>query len=160
MNNKLIPGISPLRFLYWTIGPTNRARRLGYFQVLAVLALCLFPASLHAQAMGAREQATITFSNGESMTVHTKHQQFRPVGILFGETVNIQLRLPLEWANTPVAVQALDGGFVSEATVVAGDGSAAIAFQAGVRPGLYRVLVSANGRSTMLQFSVGGSKNS
>lgn len=161
MNTRLTFRISSLRFLPWPIGPNSRSRRLISFQVLPLLAMCLVPASLHGQAIGgARERATITFSNGESVTVHTKQQQFRPVAVLSGETVNVQLRLPLEWANTPVAVQALDGGFVSEGTVVAADGSAAIAFQAGVRPGVYRVLVSANSRSTMLRFSVAGPKGS
>lgn len=68
--------------------------------------------------------------------------------------MTVELQLPLRFVNTTVAVQALDGGIVTGGRVIAPDGTTALAFHAGIRPGLYRILLTARGRSVLLQFSV------
>lgn len=133
---------------------------------LAALSLiCLDGEKLSAQtaplpsAAPSGASATITFADGASIKLRSSQAKFRPVELLPGETVNIQLRLPRRFLDTPVAIQALDGGFVTQDALVAADGTAAIAFQAGVQPGLYRILLSARGRSALLQFWVLDSGN-
>ncbi len=127
----------------------------------AFAAGCVICSAAHADAQSAATavahtpRATITFANGTALEVRSNNPEyFSLIGILPGETVNIQLQLPPSFANTFVAVQALDGGLISGDVAVAADGTAAIAFQAGVQPGLYRILLSALGKSAMLQFSV------
>ena len=125
----------------------------------AAFSLIYLPEKLSAQTEGgppgmqSRASATITFADGTSMTVRSR-EDFQSIEILPRETVNIRLQLPAQFANTLVAVQALDGGLVSEDVIVAADGTAAMAFQAGAPPGLYRVLLSMRGRSATLHFTV------
>ena len=66
----------------------------------------------------------------------------------------IERRNRPRFANTLLAVQALDGGRVSEGVVVEPDGRADIAFEAGTQPGFYRILLSAGNKTATLRFSV------
>lgn len=154
MKNKITSGALPPNLNCWT---NRRARRFAYFKALGFLGvyLCTIPLPERAAAVEPRARATITFENGASIRIHSGREQFRPIEIRPGETVQIQLQLPPGLANTLVAIQALDGGLTSGDVVIAQDGTASIAFQAGVQPGLYRVLLmAARGRSATLQFSV------
>ncbi len=156
---KTISGAWAPNFIRRTNGQSNCSKRLAYYTMLAFVATSFHAVSLRAQTAvlpsPGHSWATITFSNGASITIPSNNpENFRLVGILPGETVNIQLQLPPSFANTFVAVQALDGGLISGDVTVAADGTAAIAFQGGVQPGLYRILLSALGKSAMLQFSV------
>jgi hypothetical protein len=123
---------------------------------LAVLAVLFHAGPLFAQAPGPR--ARITFADDSSITIRGSRGdrvvKFQPVGILAGERANIQLKLPSRFANTVLAVQALDGGRVSDNVVVEPDGRADIAFEAGTQPGFYRILLSAGNKTATLQFSV------
>jgi len=96
----------------------------------------------------------ITFSNRASITIRTIQDKFQTVPVLPGEAVTVQLQLPLPFVNTPLALQAMDGGLVSANIAIAADGTGALAFQADVQPGLYRVLLSAPTASVLLQFTV------
>ncbi len=123
---------------------------------LAFAGICLSVISLPAQAPPVAvpvASATITFANDTSITIRGR-ELFRRIGILPGEIVNIQLQLPSQFTNTVVAVQAMDGGVVSGDVTIAVDGTGSIVFQSGMQPGLYRILLSARGRSAMLQFWV------
>jgi hypothetical protein len=165
MKNKTTTGVSARNLLCWTSGQTKCPKRLAYLKALALalafLGIYFYAVPLPAQTTPTpspappRVSATITFANGASITVRSNSQEkFRLVGILPGETVNIQLQLPPRFVNTPVAVQALDGGIVPVHVPIATNGTAALAFHAGVQPGLYRILLTAQGRSTLLQFLV------
>lgn len=99
--------------------------------------------------------ATITFANGETINIGSNSDQtFAPIETLPGETLGIQLQLPLTFVNSPVGLGALDGGFVPEEIQVATDGSTTFAFRAGAQPGLYRIILNTANTSTMLQFLV------
>ena len=120
---------------------------------LVALSLC-FVAAVRAQAP-APVLATITFADGQSATVGSTGQQtFLPIDILPGEALGIELRLPVNFVNTPVALQPMDGGFAPEEIEIAQDGSTNFAFQAGTQPGLYRILLATRNSSVLLQFSV------
>lgn len=137
------------------------AQRLTHLKAVLFLgvSLCALALPERARAEEPRPRATITFENGESITIRSGRRQFRPVEILPGETVQIHLQLPPGFANTLVVTQAMDGGLTSGDVVVGADGTAAVAFQGGVQPGLYRILLSARGESAILQFSVSPSEN-
>lgn len=156
MKMKIKLGALAPNLLCSTTRPANRAKCMIYLKAFFFLAVYLCAVPLPAQKDAPTALATITFSNGDSTTVRTKQERFLPIGLLPGETVNIQLQLPPEFVKTTVAIQALDGGLLTGD--VADDGTAAIEFQAGVQLGLYRVLLYAQGRSTLLQFSVSDSK--
>jgi hypothetical protein len=128
-----------------------------------MIAWALCASSVAAQsaspASDPKASATITFSGGGSIKIRGK-DRLPVVEIGAGETANIQLTLPQRLANTFVVVQALDGGTVTESATIAADGSGSIAFQAGAQPGLYRVLLSARGKSAMVRFWVPNGEDS
>jgi hypothetical protein len=70
-----------------------------------------------------------------------------------GYTVIIQLQLADRSPESPIVVQALDGGNVGQ-NAVDPDGTVSFAFQAGTQPGLYRVLVKSGGTTATLRFWV------
>lgn len=157
MKNKIISRASVRSLICCTKGPAKCSRWFAYLKALAFLGVYFCAVPLPAQTE-AGPRARITFADGTSVTIrgHDRNEKVRlqPVAILAGERVNIQLKLPSRFANTFMAVQALDGGLASGDVLVAADGSAAIAFQGGVQPGLYRILLSAGGKSATLQFSI------
>lgn len=98
--------------------------------------------------------ATVTFSDGTSVKTRIKSGRFPLIGVGAGELVGIELRLPPQWAAQQFVVQVLDGGLASSTGMVATDGKTSLQFQAGNRPGLYRVLINAGGMTPTLQFWV------
>jgi hypothetical protein len=69
------------------------------------------------------------------------------------------LRFPLTLANTPLIVQVLDGGSLSDgqdSQTIGADGTASIQFQVGSGAGFYRVVLYAGGVLTALQFGASG----
>jgi hypothetical protein len=140
-------------------GPDALLKRfpgLWYPNALVLLGFCLLAVSLPGQAPGLPPvSATITFANGESVTIGSNDQQiFNPVDILPGEAPSIQLQLPPSFVNTPVGIQPMDGGFTPDELLVAEDGSAGFVFQSGTQPGLYRIVLATAGTSVLLQFTV------
>jgi len=126
-------------------------------KVLVFTAICFWAGPLSAQtAPGPR--ARIIFADDTSVIIHGHHRngevRFSPVAILAGERVTVQLRLPARFANKLLAVQTLDGGRATDDVVIQGDGQAALAFEAGAQPGLYRILLSTGDNAATLQFSV------
>jgi len=108
-----------------------------------------------------RPTATVNFSDSTQISTSDLSGRFRLVGVHLNEVINIIVRFPAGWANAPLAIQSLDGGYLSSAanTAVAADGAVSLCFQAGNSPGLYRVaLIGAGGRS-MLQFWVPDANN-
>lgn len=106
--------------------------------------------------------ATITFPGNAPFKTRSKSGLFRLAGIRSGEAVEIKLQFPIERANTPLVLQALDGGSLTaqpKTAVIAADGSASFRFQAGDQPGLYRVAVIAAGGNSTLKFWVADPKN-
>lgn len=125
-------------------------------KALLVIAPCFLEGPLSGQTPGeGLALATITFANGQSITVNSTDQQtFLPIDILPGEALGIELRLPPGFVNTAVGMQPMDGGFAPEEIEIAQDGSTAFAFQAGNQPGLYRIILATRNSSVLLQFIV------
>ena len=98
--------------------------------------------------------ALITFANGSSVQVRTSKGKLPSVAILPGENLSVQMQLPQSFAEGSMSIQALDGGVVTQNVTVAADGTAFFGFQGGIQPGLYRILLSAHGRSVLLQLWV------
>jgi hypothetical protein len=98
--------------------------------------------------------ATITFADGSSARVRTTKDKLPFVDLQPGENVAVEIQLPQAFLGAPMSVQALDGGVVAQNGAIAVDGTAALQFQAAQQPGLYRILLSARGRSVLLQFRV------
>jgi len=91
--------------------------------------------------------ATITFANGESVTIGSNSQEiFNPVEVRPGEALGIELHLPPGFVNTPVGMQPMDGGFAPEEIEIAQDGSTAFVF--------YRIQLRTLDSLVLLQFSV------
>jgi hypothetical protein len=121
---------------------------------LAAVGMICFPTGKLCAQSDSRPSATITFANGASITVRNNHAKFRRIGVASGETINIALQLPLQFAGASLVAQALDGGIVDDQVAVAADGTTSLAFQAGVQPGLYRLLLSIGEKRATLQFWV------
>lgn len=118
--------------------------------VVGMLGFCA--STITAQST-ASSSAAITFSEGGSINM-TGKERFPVVAIDPGETANVALQLAGGFASARVAVQALDGGLVSSDGAIGADGSGSLVFQAGVQPGLYRILVSGGNQTATLQFWV------
>jgi hypothetical protein len=136
--------------------PASRLIHLRFLKVLVSLALCCLAASVRAQApVPPPVLATITFANGQSVTIGSNDQQiFNPVDLGASEGIGIALQLPPAFVNTPVGILPMDGGFAPEEIQVGQDGSTAFAFQAGNQPGLYRIQLLTANSSVLLQFFV------
>jgi hypothetical protein len=103
--------------------------------------------------------AAITFPDSTSLTLRSHGGLFPLVATQTAQSLNIQLRFPLTLANTPLIVQVLDGGTLSNGQgnqIIGGDGTASIQFQVGAEPGLYRVLLNVGGAITTLRFGASG----
>jgi hypothetical protein len=106
-------------------------------------------------AVDPRPSATFTFSDATQIKTHGTRGRFRLVGLHLNEVVNIVVQFPTQWANTPLTLQALDGGNLSAQpanAVIAADGTVSFQFQAGNQPGLYRVAVIGAGGNSTLSF--------
>ena len=112
---------------------------------------------ISAATMAPAPSDVITFATGQAIQGHSTAGRFAPVTLNPLATAAIQLQFPTTSASTPVVIQALDGGTVgstNQSATIGLDGTISFQFQAGKQPGLYRVLVIANGTASMVQFSV------
>lgn len=106
-------------------------------------------------AVDPRPSATFTFSDATQIKTHSTRGRFRLVGLHLNEVVNIVVQFPAQWANTPLTLQALDGGNLSAQpanAVIAADGTASFQFQAGNQTGIYRVSIIGAGDNSTLSF--------
>lgn len=103
-----------------------------------------------------RPSATFTFADATQIKTQSTPGRFRLVGLHLTEVVDIALQFPAVLLKNPATVQPLDGGkIITLATNPGGvSGVTSIRFQAGNKPGLYRVLVSGLGANALLQFWV------
>ena len=107
-------------------------------------------------------QATISYAGTNALKVKSKSGFFPVADIRPLEIVEIELQFPVVWGNTPLIVQAPDGGNLirkSKAAVIATDGTAAFRFQAGDQPGLYRLSIIGGGRNSTMKFWVANIQN-
>ena len=103
-----------------------------------------------------RPSATFTFADGAQVKTESTTGRFRLLGLHLNEAVGIALESPAVLISNSVSAQSLDGGTISSFSMNPG-GSGALAsirFQAGARPGLYRVFVPGLGAHALLQFWV------
>ncbi|PZR73708.1 MAG: hypothetical protein DLM73_10140 [Chthoniobacterales bacterium] len=104
--------------------------------------------------------ATIAFADGSIVQTRAATGKFQLVGLHANESVNIAIPVPAAGIGAFVAVQSLDGGTVVGASQVpVTNGVAAIGFQAGSQPGLYRVLIGGAGSPATLQFWIPDPQN-
>jgi hypothetical protein len=157
MKNKIHPRI-PIQHL--TCG-ADRPSHVRFLKVLVSVALCFLAALVRAQtAAPPPVLATLTFANGQSITVGSNEQQiFKAVDVGASEAIGIELQLPSGFVNTPVGILPMDGGFAPEEIEVAPDGRTAFVFQSGNQPGLYRIEIRTLDSSVLLQFSVPNPEN-
>lgn len=99
----------------------------------------------------------VTFSDGKSVAIRSKHGHFPLIGANASETVSVQVQFAPA-SSGAAAAQCLDGGMLStgaENIALAGDGSGSFSFQVGSKPGIYRVsLTGEGGAAATLQFWV------
>jgi hypothetical protein len=99
--------------------------------------------------------ATITFQNDQSVV--TNNTSSDVVGVGASQTVNVTVQLPVIEAGNVIAIEALDGGRlsnVSNPAIVGSDGSFSFTFQAGQSPGKSQVSLHDGVQETGLQFWV------
>jgi hypothetical protein len=104
--------------------------------------------------------ATFTFADAKRIKTQSRTGRFQLVGLYLNETVDIAVQFPAMPSGSAPA-QPLDGGNIISFSLnpVGAGGLAVIRFQAGNRPGLYRVLLSGLGGSALLQFWVSDPNN-
>ena len=122
--------------------------------LIASISFGLFASNPANCAPPPRAKVTVTFANGDHVTLRSREEGFAPVEVAAGEAVTIRAQLPRRLANAPAFIQPLDGGTIASDLAIAPDGSASLGFRVGEQPGLYRLLVSVGGRTAMLQFQV------
>jgi hypothetical protein len=111
------------------------------------------PDSTPAEIADAAPVALVTFVNGASLTIQSQGGDV--VGVNAGEIVGIELHVSPVSAATAVVAQPLDGGKVvmtDQSQTVSSDGKASFGFQAGTKPGLYRVFARAGGTVFVIPF--------
>ena len=104
--------------------------------------------------------ATFTFADAKRIKTQSRTGRFQLVGLYLNETVDIALQFPAMPSSSAPA-QPLDGGKIISFSLnpVGAGGLAVVRFQAGNRPGLYRVLLPGLGASALLQFWVSDPNN-
>jgi hypothetical protein len=115
------------------------------------------PASVMARR---HPSATFTFADARQFKTRSRTGRFQLVGLHLNETVDIALQFPAMPSDSAPA-QPLDGGKILSFSLnpAGAGGLAVIRFQAGNRPGLYRVLLPGLGESALLQFWVADPNN-
>lgn len=111
-------------------------------------------ANLAAQSADDKSSLTVTFADGEKVKLKSKDGPFRTIDLDPGETVELRLDLPARFKNTPLVMQALDGGRVSTTDFANAKGKVDTVFRVGSQPGIYRVLLSGGANRAMLRFRV------
>jgi hypothetical protein len=134
--------------------------------VVASALACLIPALGLSQSnttpVDTRPVVTIGFSNAPAVRSHAANGHFRPAAVYANETVTVRLEYLPAFAGVPIVATALDGGEVAVPRAQAAideNGVAWIRFRAGQQPGLYRVLVLAGSKHSILEFWVDDPKN-
>jgi hypothetical protein len=105
--------------------------------------------------------AAMTFADGRSLAIRSRKGRFSLVASKAGEVVNIQVRVSPA-ATGFTSAQCLDGGTLSagaENIALDVDGAGSFQFQAGAKPGLYRVSLNYTSTITILQFWVADPNN-
>ena len=105
--------------------------------------------------------ATITFADRSQIKVQSTAKRFQLVGLHLNEAVDIALDVPAVLLSSAATAQSLDGGAIISFSMNPGASRtlASLRFQAGARPGLYRVLVPGLAGPGLLQFWVADPKN-
>ena len=136
---------------------------LAFFASVTVCSISTLPAQTGSTVSAApvpplpAPSAVITFASGQAIRGHSSTGRFEAVSLNPLETASIKLQFTTTFASTPVVVQALDGGslgLTDQSATIGLDGATSFQFQAGAQPGLYRILVIANGSVSIVQFSV------
>lgn len=134
--------------------------------VVATALACLIPSLGFAQSnttpvdMG--PVVTIGFSNAPSVRSHAAKGHFRTAAVYANETVTVRLEYLPAFAGVPIVATALDGGEVAiprPKAAIDENGVAWIRFRAGQKPGLYRVMILADSKQSILKFWVDDPKN-
>jgi hypothetical protein len=104
--------------------------------------------------------ATFSFADARQIKTRSRTGRFQLIGLDLNETVDIAVRFPAVPGGF-AAAQPLDGGKVISFSLnpAGAGGLAVIRFQAGSKPGLYRVLLPSLGGSALLQFWVADPNN-
>jgi hypothetical protein len=105
--------------------------------------------------------ATFIFADHSQVQTQSTTGRFQLVGLHLSEAVDIALDVPAVLLSSAATAQSLDGGaIVSFSMNPGGSGTlASLRFQAGARPGLYRVLVPGLRGPGLLQFWVADLNN-
>jgi hypothetical protein len=111
--------------------------------------------------IGLGPSATVTFADRTQIKIQSTGGRFQLVGLHLSEAVDVALDVPAVLLSSSATAQSLDGGKIFSFSMnPAGSGTlSSIRFQAGARPGLYRVLVPGIGRPGLLQFWVADPNN-
>jgi hypothetical protein len=105
--------------------------------------------------------AAITFADGTQVKTQSTGRRFRLVGLHASEGVDITLDVPAVLLSSAAIARSLDGGTIVSFSMNAGGSGtlASLRFQAGARPGLYRVFVPGLAGPSLLQFWVADPNN-
>jgi hypothetical protein len=157
--------------------PSRKSNRLHSLvrQLIVVLSIaaCLAAHSASAQpspnptpkpnaSVDIGPMATIGFSNAASVRNHCVNGHFRPAAVYANESVTVRLEYLPAFAGISIIATALDGGEVvtpKSQTAIDQNGVAWFRFRAGDKPGLYRVMILADSKRSILKFWVDDPKN-
>jgi hypothetical protein len=123
-------------------------------KIIVLLSLTLLTA-LRAQEPEGALSDQITFGDGQEIQEYSIKGKFAPVTLNALETTDVTLQFSTSMTGAPVIAQALDGGQLSgESATIDDTGTTSFQFQVSDQPGLYRILVIAEGTVSMVQFEV------
>jgi hypothetical protein len=123
-------------------------------KIIVLLSLTLL-ATLPAQEPEGASSGEITLGDGEEIQEYSTKGKFAPVTLEPLGTSDVTLQFSTSFAGAPVIAQALDGGQLSgESATIDDTGTTSFQFQVADQPGLYRILVIAEGTVSMVQFEV------
>jgi hypothetical protein len=126
------------------------------FSLLSVIFLWLGSCLIaNAQEPEGALSDEITFGDGQEIQEYSIKGKFAPVSVDALETTDVTLQFSTSMTGAPVIAQALDGGELSgESATIDDTGTASFQFHVANQPGLYRILVIAEGTVSMVQFEV------
>jgi hypothetical protein len=104
--------------------------------------------------------AAVTFADGSTIQTWASTRTFQLVGLHANESVSIALPISVDATGTSTAIQLLDGGTILGVTQASATNPVvSLAFQAGAKPGMYRVVLRGAGSPATLQFWVRNTQN-
>ena len=154
--NNLLTLANFAAIIAFTIGGGNLSAQLPEIPPLPGPTITTAPPAENGPA------ATLSFPGEKSLKTKSRKGRFPLAGIRPNESVEIQLQFAADWADTPITVQALDGGKVlakAKDAIIAADGTTSFRFQAGAQPGLYRIQVITADSISTLKFWVADPEN-